>query len=93
MPFGRVAETWTGIFHARLAIPGCKSTPPSFKDILFFMKKSLALASLAIALTANLSCEQQTWDQTKMFNQNRHSSGHGEAHSAAAPAEHTPAAH
>jgi hypothetical protein len=43
------------------------------------MKKPLALAALAIALTANLSCEQQTWDQTKMFNQNRHAT-HGEAH-------------
>lgn len=67
------------------------------------MKKSLALASLAIALTASLSCEQQTWEQTKMFNQNRHAEGHGDSHGAhgeakagahapAAPDAHAPAA-
>lgn len=51
------------------------------------MKKSLALASLAIALTANLSCEQQTWEQTKMFNQNRRAA-HGGGHEAAAGTSH-----
>lgn len=57
------------------------------------MKKPLALAALAIALTANLSCDQQTWEQTKMFNQNRHSA-HGSDHGAHAPAHgaHAPAA-
>ena len=43
------------------------------------MKKSLALASLVIALTATLSCEQHSWEQTKMFNQNRHTT-HGAEH-------------
>jgi hypothetical protein len=48
------------------------------------MKKSLALASLVIALTATLSCEQQSWEQTKMFKQTRHAHGddHGSAHGA-----------
>ena len=69
------------------------------------MKKSLALASLVIALGATLSCEQQTWEQTKMFKQTRHadhgtdhgSGDHGSAPAAghgAKPAEaHAPAAH
>lgn len=50
------------------------------------MKKSLALASLVIALTATLSCEQQSWEQTKMFKQTRHAHGddHGSAHGAPA---------
>ena len=52
------------------------------------MKKLLALASLALALAATLGCEQQTWEQTKMFNQNRRASheattGHGSAHGGA----------
>ncbi len=51
------------------------------------MKKHLALASLAFALAATLGCEQQTWEQTKMFNQNRRVSheaaGHGGSHGAA----------
>lgn len=50
------------------------------------MKKFAALASLAIALTANLSCEQQSYEQTKMFNQNRHAEGHSDAHGAKADA-------
>ncbi|MDB6071299.1 MAG: hypothetical protein JWL81_2470 [Verrucomicrobiales bacterium] len=45
------------------------------------MKKPLALASLVIALVTTLSCEQQSYDQTKMFNQNRHA--HGAEHGAA----------
>lgn len=67
------------------------------------MKKPLTLAALVIALTANLSCEQQSWEQTKMFNQNRHAehgAGHEGGHEGAKPAahgapaaEHTPAAH
>ena len=63
------------------------------------MTKLPALAALAIALTANISCEQQTYEQTKMFNQNRHSEGHGDAHGekagahAATPETHAPAAH
>lgn len=58
------------------------------------MKKPFALASLVIALVTTLSCEQQTFEQTKMFNQNRHAHGaeHGEAHGdgahGAAPAAH-----
>lgn len=70
------------------------------------MKKPLALASLVIALFTTLSCEQQSYEQTKMFNQNRHEHGgeHGGAHAepahGAAPAgghavkteEHAPAA-
>ena len=44
------------------------------------MKKSLALAALTLALCSNLSCEQQSWEQTKMFNQNRHAPGHGASH-------------
>ena len=43
------------------------------------MKKPLALAALVIALTATLSCEQHSWEQTKMFNQNRHTT-HGAEH-------------
>ncbi len=54
------------------------------------MKKILALAALALALTATLSCEQQSWEQTKIFKQTRHAGGHG-AHGEAAPA-HGPAA-
>ncbi len=63
------------------------------------MKKFPALAALAIALTANLSCEQQSYEQTKMFNQNRHAEGHSDAHGAKAdghgakPESHAPAAH
>ena len=63
------------------------------------MKKFPALAALAIALTANLSCEQQSYEQTKMFNQNRHAEGHSGAHGAKAdghsakPESHAPAAH
>lgn len=41
------------------------------------MKKYFALAALALALCCTLSCEQQSWEQTKMFNQNRHAEGHG----------------
>lgn len=44
------------------------------------MKKSPALAALALALFSTLSCEQQTWEQTKMFKQVRHAEGHGAAH-------------
>jgi hypothetical protein len=43
------------------------------------MKKPLALASLVTALTATLSCEQHSWENTKMFNQNRHTT-HGAEH-------------
>lgn len=46
------------------------------------MKKSFALAALMFALCSTLSCEQQSWEQTKMFNQNRHAEGHGEGHGA-----------
>ncbi len=55
------------------------------------MKKSLALASLVIALTATLSCEQQQWKDTKIFNQNRHAdhgAGHGASHDGAKPDAH-----
>ena len=53
------------------------------------MKKPLALASLVIALVTTLSCEQQTYDQTKMFNQNRaeHGGAHAEAAHGSAPVE------
>lgn len=51
------------------------------------MKKSFALASLVLALGATLSCEQQTWEQTKMFKQTRHAE-HGADHGG----EHAPAA-
>lgn len=44
------------------------------------MKKSFALAALLLALCSTLSCEQQSWEQTKMFNQNRHAPGHGGSH-------------
>ncbi|MDB6133083.1 MAG: hypothetical protein JWM59_1326 [Verrucomicrobiales bacterium] len=50
------------------------------------MKKITALFCLAGSLFLNLSCEQQTWEQTKMFNQNakevHHGGGHGESHKA-----------
>ena len=48
------------------------------------MKKPLALASLVIALTATLSCEQHSWENTKMFNQNRHTTHDAEHGSPAA---------
>lgn len=67
------------------------------------MKNSLALASLVVALGATLSCEQQSWEQTKMFKQVRHAdhgeshdSPHGDAHGdghEAKPGAHAPAAH
>ena len=44
------------------------------------MKKSLALSALVFALCSSLGCEQHTWEQTKMFNQNRHAPGHGGSH-------------
>lgn len=59
------------------------------------MKKFLALASLGFALAATLGCEQQTWEQTKMFNQNRrvsheaagaHGAVHGGEHAGGAAA-------
>ncbi len=52
------------------------------------MKKLPAFAALAIPLAASLSCEQQSWEQTKMFNQNRHADHGGDTkHGAeAAPA-------
>lgn len=53
------------------------------------MKKLSVLACLVIALVSSLSCEQQTWEQTKLFNQKRHS--HGSSHDAHDP--HAPAAH
>lgn len=68
------------------------------------MKKITALFCLAGSLFLNLSCEQQTWEQTKMFNQNpkgdhgsgghgeNHGAEHGSAHGGGAPESHTPAA-
>jgi hypothetical protein len=56
-----------------------------------------------IALGATLSCEQQSWERTKMFKQVRHAdhgAGHGSAHGDAPAAghgtktgTHAPAAH
>ena len=51
--------------------------------VLYTMKKSSAFAALALALCSTLSCEQQPWEQTKMFNQNRHAEGHSGAHTGA----------
>ncbi len=55
------------------------------------MKKFLPLASLVLALGATLSCEQQNWEQTKMFKQTRHAdhgAGHGSGHGDAPAAGH-----
>lgn len=59
------------------------------------MKKPAALCLLAIALVANISCEQQSYEETKMFNQSSKASSHGHsekpegggAHQKEAPAE------
>ena len=56
------------------------------------MKKSFAIAALALALVSTLSCEQQSWEQTKMFKQVRHAEGHGAAHGEPAGAHAAPAA-
>lgn len=63
------------------------------------MKKITALTCLAAALFLNLSCEKHTWEDTKMFNQNRkvgehhgeHGAGPAEGHAPAAAGEHAPA--
>ncbi len=56
------------------------------------MKKFAALGLLALLAGFNTSCEQQTYEETKMFNQSSHATphGHGDKHGAghAAPAEH-----
>ena len=42
------------------------------------MKKFAALFALASVLLLNAACEQQSWEQTKMFNQKLHKDGeHG----------------
>ncbi|MES2709564.1 MAG: hypothetical protein V4726_23405 [Verrucomicrobiota bacterium] len=68
------------------------------------MKKLTALICLAGSLLLNLSCEKQSWDETKMFHQNRsvgehHGAGEhaapkkgaAEGHAPAAAGEHAPA--
>lgn len=42
------------------------------------MKKIAALTSLTAILFLNMSCEKQTWEETRMFQQNRSVGGHGE---------------
>ena len=40
------------------------------------MKKSAAFALIAIVLAAGLGCEQQSYEETKMFNQSSKPGGH-----------------
>jgi hypothetical protein len=53
------------------------------------MKKIAALTSLTAIVFLNMSCEKQSWEETKMFQQNRtvgeHGGhgGHGEEHGSA----------
>lgn len=61
------------------------------------MKKIAALTSLTAILFLNMSCEKQSWEETKMFHQNRtvgahggHGGEHGDAHKEGAEA-HAPA--
>jgi hypothetical protein len=65
-----------------------------------FMNKPAALCLLALTLGASISCEQQSYEETKMFNQSHKASTHhgpahhdekkegGETHPAAAAPEH-----
>jgi hypothetical protein len=51
------------------------------------MKKPAALGLLAFILGANIGCEQQSYEETKMFNQSSkasggHGHGHGDEHGA-----------
>lgn len=52
------------------------------------MKKSAAFSLIAFILAVNLGCEQQSYEETKMFNQSskptQHGSGHDAGHSGAA---------
>lgn len=44
------------------------------------MKKIIAPLALACLPFLNTSCEQQSWEQTKMFSQKLHGHGHGDDH-------------
>lgn len=49
------------------------------------MNKPAALCLLALTLGASISCEQQSYEETKMFNQSHkasshHGAGHGDDH-------------
>ena len=41
------------------------------------MKKPAALCLLALTLGVNISCEQQSYEETKMFNQSSKATPHG----------------
>ena len=52
------------------------------------MNKLAAFALLSLALGVNTSCEQQSYEETRMFNQSHKASGHGHGakHEAGKPA-------
>ena len=60
------------------------------------MNKPAAFGLLALVLGFNIGCEQQSYEETRMFNQSSHSTGghghgHGAKHDAAKPDEGHPA--
>lgn len=54
------------------------------------MKKPAASCLIAVVLGANFGCEQQSYEETKIFNQSAHATPHAEKHEAgkAASADH-----
>lgn len=64
------------------------------------MKTVPALLALATLLTASVSCDKHSWEETKVLHEGMHKEGHGDAHHGEAkkddhakPAAHAPAAH
>ena len=55
------------------------------------MNKLAALSLLAVILVCTPACEQQSYDETKMFNQSNKVGGHGQAEGEKAKAESHPA--
>lgn len=60
-----------------------------------FMKTVPALLALATLLTASVSCDKHSWEETQVLHEGMHKEGHGEAKKDdhAKPAAHAPAAH
>ncbi|MES2737897.1 MAG: hypothetical protein V4672_16365 [Verrucomicrobiota bacterium] len=63
------------------------------------MKTVPALLALATLLTASVSCDKHSWEETQVLHEGMHKEGHGDAHHGEAkkddhakPAAHAPAA-
>ena len=61
----------------RLHSPDGKWKQTADHHLLRFMNKPAAFLLLTLALGFNISCEQQSYEETKMFNQSSKPGGHG----------------